>query len=503
MSAKRPLALAALVAAGCGHAPAPKPHVASPAPLASVAKIDESFREHPPEIGPELPYSPPELRESRMPNGIRLLTASIAGMPTVGIRVIMKGAASLPREPAGDFQWLAHSLTGPTASYDGDALRKTFEEGLATWSITADSDSLTFSMKAIRGDKVNGCIDVLADLVMHPKLEKETIAFVLPPLVERAKTWTESPGYLSRMVAAREVYGAAYPYARVDVAGLERDPKPDEKLIRRLYDAVAQPRQTTVLAVGAVDDALVIKLIAAFGTWMPKAGPALTPVPPVAPHPHARLVVVDRPSAAQSYLTVAAVGPAPNAPDFSTMLVIHELLGARPSSRITRPLFENGALTGGRTEIYPHLRATFFSFEGTSPTARTAEVLRAIDAAFDDLRTRDVSFSELEDAKSPVLRDMPEEFETTEGMLDQFAIVPEFELPLDTYSHAFAAIESVDASDVRKLASARLARDELVWTIVGDWKTLQPSLEALGWGPIDRRDATGMPLAAAKKSSRR
>jgi predicted Zn-dependent peptidase len=259
-----------------------------------------------------------------------------------------------------------------------------------------------------------------------------------------------------------------------------------------LYDAVAQPSATTILVVGAVDEHVLAKISNAFGDWK-KARSTLAPAPVAPPHgttPLPRLVVVDRPGAKQSRIVVAALGPGQVARDWPALLMAQNVLGEGPSSRIFNALAAKSSVWDGRTHLYSHHDVTLFTFEGGVATAHTAEMLSEVDRQLAALRDGEVPVAELERYKALYLSGVPASFEETQGTLDAFGMIVERELPLDWYAHLFAAVRSVDGSDVHKLAAERFARDRLATVVVGDWAALKPQLTALGWGPIAVRSPT-------------
>lgn len=486
------LACFALLAA-CGHDVTVKP--ASPAAAAASSSSSpasfEAFRDVAPPLGLEQPFVAPQLEETRLPNGVRILSAHQEGT-AVGIEVIFKGTASFPSQPAGRFAWFARSLFGGTPSRDGTTLRRELEQGLAVWGSVANDDVIGVWLRSPTADRADKCIDVIADVVRNTQLAASTLTFQLQPIVQQAKTWTEYPAFVARMTALELLFGEGHPYASRDLAGMEKAPKVDEAATHALYDAVAQPSATTVLVVGAVDEPMLAKIKSAFADWKKPRSP-LTPTsiaPPHGPTPLPRLVVIDRPGAKQSRIVVAALGPGHVARDWPAMTIVREILAGRPSSRIPRALSAKSSIWDGRTHTYVHRDASAFMFEGSVAAEHTTEMLTEVDKQLAEIRDTDVPVAEIERHKALYLLEIPAMFEETDGALNAFASVVAYGLPLDWYAHLFANIRSVDAADVRKFATERLARDRVTTIVVGDWAALKPQLTALGWGPIQVRPAS-------------
>jgi zinc protease len=485
-------AFAATLACG-GHDVAVNAHTpVAPVSSSSPASF-EAFRETAPPLGLEQPFVAPELKEIRLANGVRILWARQEGSGAVGMEVLFKGTASFPSQPAGRFVWLTRSLFGGTPTRDDTTLRRELESGFAMWGTIAGEDTTGVWLRSPASEKPDKTIDVIADVVKNTQLSAATLAFQLQPLAQRARTWTEYPAFVARMMAIELLYGEGHPYASTDLAGLEKSPKADEAAMRALYDAIAQPSATTVLVVGAVDDAVLAKIKSSFGDWK-KPRSTLAPVSIPAPRgvtPLPRLVVVDRPGAKQSRITVAAIGPGQVAREWPAMAIAREILGGRPSSRITAALLAKSSMWEGGTHTYLHRDVSTFTFEGSVATEHTTEMLAEIDKQLAEIRDHDVSVEELERHKALYLLEVPSMFEQSEGMLSAFSAIVADGLPLDWYAHLFASIRAVDAADIHKFATERLARDRITTVVVGDWTALKPQLTALGWGPIQVRSPSG------------
>jgi zinc protease len=482
------LACVVLLAA-CGHAPL-RPGVPGPSAVPSAAAADESFREHAPDLGPELGFDPPDLAESRLPNGIRVIASPYTG-GVVGIAVVLKGKASYSKESPGMIELAMSALFDATKSRDGDAIRKTFDEGFAQWSYQSGDDALVVTLRAVKTKHLADCIDVLADVVENSLLNEQALSFALPPLAQAARNWADDPDAEARIAVMRELYGDAHPYAQLDQAGLEKVSKIDEKAVRRMFDGIAQPANTTILLVGALDDAVRAKVAEDFGHWSVKARSTASPVPPPSPKPHPRLIVIDRPGAPQSHIAIGALGPARDAEDWPVLIVLDELLGARPTSHMSHELFDRNLIVSGGTTVYPHARASLLLFEATSVAGRTADALAAVATEIEDLGSSERSREDIAAVETQYLREIPDDFEDSAGMLDELTSIPAYGLPLDAYQRLFAAIRTVDPGDVRRLAEERLRWSKLATVVVGDWKKLEPSLAALDWGAIDVRDQSG------------
>jgi predicted Zn-dependent peptidase len=194
----------------------------------------------------------------------------------------------------------------------------------------------------------------------------------------------------------------------------------------------------------------------------------------------------------QSQITYGALAPQRSSTDWYTMTMIHQLLGARKSSRLVR------ALEVGGTHYEQHRADAPFYWDSSVPIADTAKTLGEIDKALRDLAQTAVPASELDERKALYVRQIPLWFETAHETVDAISPIARYKLPIDALDQIVPGIRGVTPDAVRALAQTRLAPDKTRAVVVGDWSKLKTELKALGWGPIEIRDVAGKVLRVEK-----
>jgi zinc protease len=67
-------------------------------------------------------------------------------------------------------------------------------------------------------------------------------------------------------------------------------------------------------------------------------------------------------------------------------------------------------------------------------------------------------------------------------------------LPLDYYNNYVQNIEAITAADVARVAQQYINPGSLAVVIVGDRKSIEPTLKAINVGPVVIRDISGQPI---------
>jgi predicted Zn-dependent peptidase len=406
------------------------------------------------------------------------------------MRVLFEGPAVFPNERPAAVRLMVKSLFGGTPTHDAHALRRVLEKRFASWSTgtTADAVFIDMSMPA---DDVRPCVDVIADVVQHPNFDTVTLGFELVQIVSLGQTARESPQTVSFNVLMKTLFGDNHAYARPSTV-LEGKPDVDRAEVVRVYDSIMDPANATVIVAGAVDRSLLEYVQRAFAGWRSRAHAAATPLAPVTWKSGPRLVVVDRPGSVQSEVTFGALAPPRSSPDWFTMEMIHQILGARRSSRLVK------SLETGNTHFDTRRAESDLYWDSSVPLARTASVLSEIDKALRDLAQNAPPASELDERKALYIRQLPIWVETAHETAELVSQIARFRLPNDALDQIAPGIRAVTPDAVRALAASRLAPDHTRAVVVGDWSKLKADLKALNWGPIEIRDNTGKLLRTEK-----
>jgi zinc protease len=483
--------------AACGQPPTPKP-TPKPTPAISasasssasaIASVEPpADRTHEPALGQDAAFTMPQIRDNKLASGVRVLSANTGG-GMFAMRAVFEGFAVFPTERPAAARLMVKSLFGGTPKNDAHALRRVLEKRFATWStnITADAVFIDMSMPA---DDVAPCVDVIADVIQNAGLDQLTLGFELLQIVSQGQTARESPQTVGYTVLTRALYGDGHGYARPS-AVLDGSPNVDRTEVSRIYEEIIDPNSATVIVAGAVERSLLEHVNRAFASWRGHTHAATTAVT-VTTKTGPRLVVVDRPGSVQSQITYGALAPARSSADWYTMTMIHQLLGARRSSRLAH------ALETGGTHYEQHRADAPFYWDSSVPIAQTAKTLSEIDAALRDLAQTPVPASELDERKALYVRQIPLWFETAHETVDAISPIARYKLPLDALDQIIPNIRAVTPDAIRALAQQRLATDKTRAVVVGDWSKLKTELKALNWGPIEIRDVTGKVLRVEK-----
>jgi len=368
----------------------------------------------------------------------------------------------------------------------------------AAFGSFSDHDGLGVSGQALR-DKAPELLTILADVVQNPafdaaELERER-SRRLTALVQQ----NDMPGVLLANAISEKLYPAGHAY-REPLIGNEASVKAMKTAdLARFHAQALRPDRTTVAIAGDIDKAGAMALVEkAFGGWKGKAGPANVPKDPAAlGKGDKRLLVVDRPRAAQSLVAVTLVGVSRKHPDYDALQLMNTLLGGQFSSRLNLNLREKHAYTyGARSGFDMRHGAGPFTAGGAIMTQATVPAVKEIFAEIERIRKEPPGADELADAKANLIRQLPARFETAGDTASTLAALAIMDLPLDEFATRPARIAKVTGEDVRRVAEKYLRPEQMRVIVVGDAEAIEKDLAALGVGEAEIRRA---PRKAAKE----
>jgi zinc protease len=211
------------------------------------------------------------------------------------------------------------------------------------------------------------------------------------------------------------------------------------------------------------------------------AAPSPAPVVEAAPRDQVRIVVVDRPAAAQTELRIAQVGIARTDPDRTAMGFLNSLLGGKFTSRINLNLRERLGITYGAFSRLGDRRSRGpFVVAAAVTTASTGVAAREVLGELRRLRDESISSAEIDETRSYLLGVFPYGLQTVEGLAARLRDIALFDLPLDHPRRVLDEYARLNAADLAAVAARQLRPEEALVVAAGPAAQIVESLRELG-----------------------
>lgn len=428
----------------------------------------------------------PAIERARLKNGIELVFARRAAVPTVHVAVSFDaGYAADPHDALGTQSLMLSLMDEGTTSLDSIAFAEAKERLGASIDGSADADATVFSLFALKPN-LSASLGLLADYIRHPAFDARELERVRAQQLTRLKAEMNSPNAIASRVLMPVLYGPDHPYG-IPPSGLGDAAAVGavtQGQLAAFHAAWIRPDNARIFVVGDTTLAEAKReLDAAFGQW--KAPAAAKPVKHfevAIPRPQPRILLVDRPRSPQSVILAGKVLDAKGGDELEVLRSANDIFGGSFLSRFNTNLRETkGWSYGVRTRISGEGDRVSWIASAPVQSDRTGDAIRELQSdlgAF--LGDKGVTEAELKRTVNGSVRELPGRFETSADVLGALRTIVKFDRPDDYYEKLPAIYEAMTIPDVDAAARAAFSVDDLVYVVVGDAATVKPQLDGLG-----------------------
>jgi len=441
----------------------------------------------------EITFPPYQVRT--LPNGLQVVAVSHHEQPAVSIRLILRaGGAQDPATRPGVAYVAASLLDQGTTTKTAEQIATTIDSIGGAIGAGAGSD-VTFINAAVMKDSLGVALDLVSDLARHPAFASEEIERQRQQILSGLKVSYDDPDYLSGVVFDRLVYGF-HPYGKPDsgtpesIASVAR-----EDLVafhKRWFGA-----NNAILAI--VGDVTADEAFAgaqrAFGSWeRVDLPPIKAQEPPAATR---RVVIVDRPGAAQTEIRVGNIALPRRHPDYLALDIAMKILGGEGGNRLHRVLRSERGLTYGASADLNALKDTGdIVAETDTRSEKTAEALRLIVEEIVRLQRQRVQQRELSDAQEYLTGSFPLTVETPSAIALQVLNAVFYGLDLNDLQTYRERVNMITVDDIQRVAQLYLHPDKLSIVLVGDASVFAKDLPGVGFDQVERIPITELDLSS-------
>lgn len=466
---------------------------------------DEAWRYKAPKGGPAPHFTLPKPDTFRLANGLTVIHYHNPALPLVAARLVIRsGTDANPEDQPGLASYTAQMLEEGTATRSATGIADEIAQLGAMFGSDSTADESLVSLFSLKSTFAQG-FDVLADVALHPAFPIAEVERQRASRVAELAQQRDEPELVAAVAAAGALYGPAHPYGygRLGTEQAIRATTRDDLVgfWRKHY----VPSNAALVVVGDITrDELQALADARLQSW-PRADasdnspgePETTP---------ARIVIVDKPGAAQTALRITTIGAARTTPDYPSLEVMNAALGGLFSSRINNNLREQKGYSYGMFSQFRYDRTPGpFAVAGSVRTDVTGPSVAEIFKEVARMRSEPMGEKELAGARNSQVLSLPGQFETNDGISASLADLFVFGLPDDYYQQLPGRLAAVTARQAQSAAQKYLAPAQMVVVAVGDRAKILPQLDVLKLGKTELRDSDGqlVPPPATASAERR
>ena len=452
----------------------------------STANSPALDRSQPPAPAPSRPCAFPPFQHERLASGVGLWTIDVPDRDLVTVTLLMPGGSEL--DPPG----LA-GLASFTAGLRGKGTRKrtalefaAAAEDLGAGISCSSSWEVATVGTTIRSEDADAGLELIAEAVLEPTFAEEEIDRARRRRLAEIDRRRSDPPSLARAAFARAVY-AETPYGRKTIGDRETNQAITRSEIASFHESALAARSCHLIAVGnlsggRVREAIEEKIerqLRSCGRRFDDEPAGLAPPNPTTEG--RRVVIVDRPDAAQTQLRIGHVGISRRDPDRIPIQVANSILGGKFISRLNLSLRERHGYTYGVSSSFSSRRGPGPFVIGTAVANEVAgAACREIVGELERLRGEPPDQAELDDARNYLVGVFPYTLQTIQNLASRLETLAAFDLEHDEYERWPERIRATTRQDVHEVCRRHLLPDRLAVIAVGPASELAPQLENLG-----------------------
>ena len=412
----------------------------------------------------QAPSKAMEVTDTTLPNGIRLIVRTDRTSPTVTLVGSIDHNSDLQTPPGQDgvADVLDQLYSYGTQSLDRLAFQKALDDIAAN-----ENAGFNFSLTVLKEYFSRG-VELLADNELHPALPAQAFQVTQQQTAQFVAGNLHSPGYLSSRALNLGLVPAGDPILR------ETTPETVSKLtldeVKQYHDTSVRPDLTTIVVIGDVtaDEAKTV-VTKWFGDWKASGAKPNTTLPAIPVNKTTASTVPD-PEAVQDQVTLAQqLNLNRFDPDYYPLqLGNHVLGGGFYATRLYHDLRQvNGYVYNVDVSLSASKTRASYSVEYGSDPQNVSKARALVVRDLEQMRTEDVSESELHQAKALLLRQIQLSTGSEDAVAGALLGRAQMGLPLDEPIRAAQKYLSLTAEDVKKAFAKQIRTDNLVQVVRG------------------------------------
>lgn len=431
--------------------------------------------------------------ETTLPNGLSVLILEDHRFPTVNVALRLDGAGALaePANQPGLAQVAAQMLREGTKTRASKQMGEEVDRMGAQLSASArfGQSSATIDASGL-SDNFEDWFALLTDVLENPTFPADELAKLKQRLKAQLIQQRTQSGFLATERFAKAVYGE-HPASTVSATPESLDALTSETLAKWHKETYAP--QNAILAIAGDVNAkdLIPKLTKWLAAWQKTEAKANQPGNPT-PATARKIYVVNRPDSVQTTLAMGNIALARTSPDYVPLVVLDQVLGAGPASRLFLNLREEKGYTYG---VYSFFSATKFPGPwragGDLRTEVTEGAMTEFMKELNRIRDEKVPEKELDEARRSVVAGFALSLEHPTQVLQLAVERKIYGFPVDYWDTYPAKISAVSAEDIQRVAQKYINPQTMQVVAVGDANKIKTVMEK--FGPVGVYDRQGKP----------
>jgi len=434
----------------------------------------------------------PQIEKFRLQNGLDVIFIQKKKLPIIRLSLIINAGSKFdPENKKGLSNLLAMAIDEGAGQYNALELSEEFDILGTNFSVNSNHDKIYLTLQTLT-ENFDKSLELFCAVIKSPHFSEEDF------LRQKRKTLThllqlkDDPEEIADTVFSYVLFGDQNPYAFPTSGYDSHIEQISINDIKNYYNMHLTPRNSALVVVGDSSSInLVEKLEQNIGSWKLEGTKIKKNFD--TRKTSNQIFLVDKKDSVQTEIRMGYPSSKRSMDDFFPKLVLNTILGGPFTSRINLNLRENKGYTYGASSSFGYLQESGFFIVSTSVgIENTANAIKEILDELNKIR-EGITETELEFAKSFLIRQFPSSFETYRQISSNLTTMVIHSLPDNYFNNYLENLNKISIEDVNKAALENIFTSNLSTVIVGDKEKLLPQLKSENFENIISTDYNGKP----------
>jgi predicted Zn-dependent peptidase len=405
-----------------------------------------------------------DIQRHVLPNGLIVITETMQHVRSVSVGIWVRNGSrrEVPAEN-GLAHFLEHMVFKGTDRRSAEDIAREMDSVGGMLDAFTSKEQICFNAKVL-DEHLPIAFDVLADLVLRPKLDSDDVNKERQVVLEEIKMDLDNPEYLLHEIFTRGFW-PEHSLGRPILGTPETVRNFDREALRRRFQNWFAPDHLIVTAAGNITHPQVLELAEKeFGRLQAIGSPQKTP----APSTNAPIHLETKRDLEQVHLCIGVPSlPLAHERRFG-VAVLNNLLGGGMSSRLFQKIREKQGLAYAVfSEITPYSDAGMLTVYAGTAKETVDKVLDLTVAEFRAMKESPVSSEELLRAKNHLKGSLMLSLESTSSRMSNLARQELYFQRFYSLDEILASIEAVTRDEVQSLARDFFQPERIAVTVLG------------------------------------
>ena len=458
-----------------------------------VTQLDRAKQ---PPFGVDRAYVAPQVKTAKLENGLEVFVVERKELPKVAVTLSTKtGSVADPADKAGLARLAYEAMARGTKTRQALDIETALGDLGTAIQAGPSREFSTISLEVLKRNVVPA-LAIFADVTRNPTYPQAEIDREKKITLDAIAQQLNDPNAIANRVRNLVMFGANHPYGRPSFGFTSTVTQITPADLSQFHDTYVKPANSALIFSGDITLAEATELARQhFGSWT-GAPPAPINIPAPQPLGTGKVILVDKPDAAQTVVLEIVNAPQRKSDEFYAFNLADAVWGGGFQTRLNLNLREDkGYSYGAFSSPIQYSKASIWVASGGVQTNKTKESvvefvneLKAIGGG------KPITEAELSDAKGNRVRGYAQEFEGLGQLVGQIASLWGQELPFSELQRLPDETQRATLAAVNAVAQRYAVPAKTTLILVGDLSKIEAGIRELNLGEIVILDADGKPV---------